>query len=78
MTLIQFMSDHWFVSLLMLYIVCQTVLKLVLLSWSRFMRHLNIRKHGWPPAHCDADGDFKPAPEEAEPEPVSLPTYWSN
>lgn len=20
-------------------------------------RHLNIRKAGWPPAHCDADGD---------------------
>lgn len=22
-----------------------------------FFRHLNIRKQGWPPAHCDADGD---------------------
>ena len=22
-------------------------------------RHMNIRKHGWPPEHCDADGDFK-------------------
>lgn len=21
------------------------------------VRHLNIRKHGWPPPHCDADGD---------------------
>lgn len=28
--------------------------------WNRFMRHLNIRKQGWPPSHCDADGDFKP------------------
>lgn len=25
--------------------------------WNRFMRMLSIRKHGWPPAHCDADGD---------------------
>ncbi|MCO5092649.1 hypothetical protein [Bosea sp. (in: a-proteobacteria)] len=21
-------------------------------------RHLNIRKAGWPPDHCDADGDL--------------------
>lgn len=25
---------------------------------NRFFRHLNIRKAGWPPAHCDADGDL--------------------
>lgn len=25
--------------------------------WVRFMRTLNIRKHGWPPVHCDGDGD---------------------
>lgn len=27
--------------------------------WNRTLRHWNIRKHGYPPAHCDADGDFK-------------------
>lgn len=27
--------------------------------WNRFWRHWNIRKHGYPPNHCDADGDFK-------------------
>lgn len=26
---------------------------------NRIVRHLNIRSQGWPPAHCDADGDFK-------------------
>lgn len=26
---------------------------------NRFWRHWNIRKHGYPPSHCDADGDFK-------------------
>jgi len=25
--------------------------------WNRFWRHFNIRKHGYPPIHCDADGD---------------------
>jgi nucleoside recognition membrane protein YjiH len=28
--------------------------------WSRFMRMLMVRKHGWPPNHLDADGDWKP------------------
>lgn len=23
------------------------------------VRAINIRRHGWPPPHCDADGDFK-------------------
>lgn len=23
------------------------------------MRVMNIRKHGWPPEHLDADGDYK-------------------
>ena len=31
---------------------------------NRPLRHWNIRKHGWPPAHCDADGDFKSEPEK--------------
>lgn len=26
---------------------------------NRPLRHWNIQKHGWPPPHCDADGDFK-------------------
>ena len=28
--------------------------------WSRFMRMLMVRKHGWPPNGLDADGDHKP------------------
>lgn len=27
---------------------------------NRIMRHWNIHKHGYPPKHCDADGDFRP------------------
>lgn len=26
---------------------------------NRILRHWGIRKHGYPPPHCDADGDFK-------------------
>jgi hypothetical protein len=25
---------------------------------NRPLRHMNIRKYGYPPSHCDADGDF--------------------
>ena len=65
MTLFQFMNDHPFISLFMLWAICELIFK----SWNRFMRHLNIRKHGWPPAHCDADGDFKPEPEPEDESP---------
>lgn len=27
---------------------------------NRTLRHRNIRKYGYPPPHCDADGDFRP------------------
>ena len=55
-----FMMEHPFTSLLMLYVVCHCISTITFRSWNRLMRHLNIRKSGWPPAHCDADGDFKP------------------
>ncbi len=31
---------------------------------NRILRHWNIRKHGYPPAHCDADGDFREVEKE--------------
>lgn len=45
----------WVGFMFLLTIVLQTLL----LSWSRFLRHLNIRKVGWPPVNLDADGDFR-------------------
>ena len=27
--------------------------------WNRFWRHWTMMKHGYPPEHIDADGDFK-------------------
>jgi hypothetical protein len=32
--------------------------------WSRLFRVLMVRKHGWPPSHLDADGDFKEIEKE--------------
>lgn len=37
---------------------------MIMFIWNRFWRHFNIRKHGYPPEHCDADGDFKVEDEE--------------
>ncbi len=27
--------------------------------WTRFLRMIMVYKHGWPPPHLDADGDWK-------------------
>ena len=36
------------------------------LLWNRFWRHMSIRKNGYPPIHCDADGDFKEEEKEVK------------
>jgi hypothetical protein len=51
----EFMSGNPLLTLLLVYIVARYGFR----CWNRLMRHLNIRKHGWPPAHLDADGDFE-------------------
>ena len=44
------------------YYVCTTVSRM----WGRWLRYLNVRKHGWPPEHLDADGDWPPQPEDED------------
>lgn len=50
------LSDFWI--FLGFIIVLGTVLDFILKMYNRTMRHWNIRKHGYPPQHCDVDGDF--------------------
>ena len=45
---------------LLFVVMVGTVSRGVLSIFTRAIRHLNIRKAGWPPAHLDADGDWKP------------------
>lgn len=33
--------------------------KLIIFAINRPLRHFTLRKIGYPPIHCDADGDFK-------------------
>ena len=40
-------------------IVGETIVRVFVNLPNRILRHKNIRMHGYPPIHCDADGDFK-------------------
>jgi len=42
------------------YFLCNTILKLYRIH----ARKINISKHGWPPSHLNADGDWKPEPKK--------------
>lgn len=43
---------------LLLNIILFYTINFTMKVWNRTLRHWNIRKHGYPPEHCDADGDF--------------------
>lgn len=49
----EFASAHPYLFFLLAY----AALNVVFRCWNRLLRHLNVRSHGWPPPHLDADGD---------------------
>lgn len=59
MTIWQFASEcPW--TAIFLALIALTVVEIVLrYCINHPLRAMNIRKHGWPPQHCDADGDLK-------------------
>jgi hypothetical protein len=47
------------VSLLSIFaLMALWLLSEVFYAWRLLLRHISIWKHGWPPAHCDADGEL--------------------
>lgn len=52
------------------FLGCALILALFLnfieFLYNRFWRHWNIRKHGYPPVHCDADGEINTEEKEDE------------
>jgi hypothetical protein len=56
---------HFIGIAIFLSIICKSLL----LAWQMMWRHLTIRKHGYPPPYCDADGDIV---EEEKSEEVSI------
>lgn len=60
---ITFKSFWHFVGMVLIF---SGLINLIFRCWNRFLRMLNIRKHGWPPVHCDADGDFLKAEDKED------------
>lgn len=49
----------------MLIIIC-VIIQLIMFLYNRPMRHRVLMKHGYPPAHCDADGDLMEEEDKEE------------
>lgn len=61
MTVFDFMSDSPFVTVILAILIAFIAEYVLFKLPSRYFRSRNIAKHGWPPSHCDADGDFRPS-----------------
>jgi len=59
MSIYEFIGGSPFISFFLAVGFVELVKYLLIYCISRPLRAMNIRKHGWPPEHCDADGDFK-------------------
>jgi hypothetical protein len=64
MNIYEFMSENPILSFLLALIVGEMLVRIICNLPNRILRHWNIRKYGYPPPHCDADGDFRPEKEE--------------
>lgn len=60
MTFYQFASDSPWLTFFLFLIVTQMIWLIV----NRVLRAITIYKHGYPPDHCDADGDFEKAEDD--------------
>ena len=54
----KFWYDSSFLSFIAVLVISSSIYTLCCIP-NRILRHLNIRKHGWPPEHLDADGDSR-------------------
>jgi hypothetical protein len=59
MNIYQFMSESPILTFFLATIIIQGIIAIVIGLPNQFMKRLNIWKHGYPPVHCDADGDFR-------------------
>ena len=53
-----FAGNHPILAVIFAIIVAAAIVRISIVLPNRILRHWNIRKHGYPPEHCDADGDF--------------------
>ena len=63
MNIYEFMGDSPVLTFFLAWFIATCVVDLPKVFFryliDRPLRHWTIRKHGYPPAHCDVDGDFK-------------------
>lgn len=58
MNIYEFMSDSPILTFFLAVIIGEVIIRVTINLPNRILRHWNIRKHGYPPPHCDADGAF--------------------
>lgn len=65
---LSFASEHWFLTWCALWLAWTPLIALnqVTPIITRIYRVIMVSLRGWPPAHLDADGDWKPAPKVDE------------
>lgn len=56
----QFAGEHPFLTFCLAWLLLTAFVEMPLKVVNRWIRHRNIIVAGWPPAHLDADGDWKP------------------
>ena len=61
--LYEFMSSSPWLTFFLAAGIIELLIVILFKLPNRIMRHYNIRKYGYPPPHCDADGDFKEDPK---------------
>jgi hypothetical protein len=59
MTLFAFMASNPWLSFFIIVMICLTIDSIITNICKAILRRNNIKEHGWPPEHLDADGDFK-------------------
>ena len=65
MKLIEFIFQnfwHWLGAMAILYVLVNFFANII----NRLLRHGILRKHGYPPEHCDADGDARYVDDDEE------------
>jgi hypothetical protein len=72
MGFVRYMFDNFWRGLALFLMACMAisgplmVMRYSFHAYDRFLRNRNIKRHGWPPPHIDADGDWKPEPKAEE------------
>ena len=64
MNIYEFMSNSPWLTFFLFYLALKAFVTHPLRLVNRWIRHKNIAARGWPPAHLDADGDWKPDTDE--------------